>query len=179
METPFSAGHPAPQPESLWAANTDPLPRSPELSGQHTTDVIVVGAGFMGLAAALSLAEKGVDVSVIEAAEVGWGASGRNNGLLAPGLKRDPHEVRKILGLDAAERLLTFSGDALNIVRELAERHDIDCDLRRCGWIQAAHARRALPLLEQRVRQWQDLGADTEMIEPDDLRQPLTPDCVR
>ena len=169
METPFSAGHAAPLPNSLWAATTAPLPRYPALSGTVRTDVTVIGAGFMGLATALSLAENGANVALIEAADVGWGASGRNNGLLAPGLKRDPHEVRKILGVDAAERLLVFSGNALNIISELAERHDIECDLQRRGWIQAAHAQRAVPLLERRVRQWQELGADTEMIEPGEL----------
>ncbi len=173
METPFSAGHSASLPDSLWAATTRPLPRYPELSGELSTDVTVIGAGFMGLAAALSLAENGANVVVIEAAEIGWGASGRNNGLLAPGLKRDPQEVRKILGHDAADRLLIFSGDSLDIIAELAERHDINCDLRRTGWIQAAHATRALPLLEQRVRQWQELGADTEMIEPGKLHARL------
>ncbi len=173
METPFSDGHSASLPDSLWAATTRPLPRCPALSGELSTDVTVIGAGFMGLAAALSLAENGANVVVIEAAEIGWGASGRNNGLLAPGLKRDPHEVRKILGHDAAERLLIFSGDVLNTISDLADQHDINCDLRRNGWIQAAHSRRAMPLLEQRVRQWQELGADTEIIEPGKLHARL------
>ena len=173
METPFSAGHSAPLPDSLWAATINPSPRYQALSGTVRTDVTVIGAGFMGLAAALSLAENGASVVVIEAAEIGWGASGRNNGLLAPGLKRDPYDVRKILGHDAAERLLIFSGDSLDIVAGLADRHNINCDLRRNGWIQAAHFRHAVPLLEQRVRQWQELGADTKMIEPGKLHARL------
>ncbi len=165
METPFSDGHPALPPDTLWAASTRSISRYPQLFGLHRTDVTVIGAGFMGLATGLALAEKGVDVAVIEAAEIGWGASGRNNGLLAPGLKRDPWKVRKILGLDAAEQLLAFSSDAPNIVSKLAQRLGIECDLRLSGWIQAAHSKRAVRLLERRVREWRDLGADVEMID--------------
>jgi glycine/D-amino acid oxidase-like deaminating enzyme len=169
METPFSAGHSSPMPDSLWAATTEQLSAGAVLSGPRKCDVAVIGAGFMGLSAALKLAQDGVDVVVIDAAEVGWGASGRNNGLLAPGLKRDPHEVRKLLGIEAADRLLRLSGDAPNVVADLIEKHGIDCDLRRNGWIQAGHAMRALPSLERRVKDWQDLGADTDMISVADL----------
>jgi glycine/D-amino acid oxidase-like deaminating enzyme len=176
METPFSAGHPTPLPKSLWAATTRELSSCTSLSESCEHDVTIVGAGFMGLAAALELAQRGVDVAVVEAAQVGWGASGRNNGLLAPGLKRDPHEVRQLIGDDAAERLLRLSGDAPETVVDLVDKHNIECDLRRNGWIQAAHAARAIPLLERRVREWQELGADTEMIDAVDLHVRLGTD---
>ena len=176
METPFSAGQTAALPDSLWAATTRELPRCTALSGAHKSDVTVIGAGFMGLAAALKLAQNGANVVVIDAAEIAWGASGRNNGLLAPGLKRDPHEVRKILGSAAAERLLRYAGDAPDVVADLIAEHHIDCDLRRSGWIQAAHSRRAVTLLEQRVQDWQELGADTEMVHARDLQSRLGTD---
>lgn len=176
METPFSAGHAAPLTASLWAATTRAQMPCPPLSMTLKTDVTIIGAGFMGLAAALELAENGVDAVVIDAAEVGWGASGRNNGLLAPGLKRDPHEVRKLLDSNLAESLLRVSGEAPDIVVNLIKKHAIECDLRRNGWIQAAHARRALPLLERRVREWQELGADTAIIDAADLRTRLGTD---
>lgn len=173
MEMPFSAGHSTPLPASLWAATTPFEKPLPPLSESLNNDVTIIGAGFMGLAAALELAESGVNVIVIEAAEVGWGASGRNNGLLAPGLKRDPFEVRKLLSSDAADRLLRLSGDAPNVVVDLIEKHNIKCDLRRAGWIQAAHAWRALPLLERRVREWRELGADTAIIDSAEVRARL------
>ncbi len=176
METPFSAGQTAALPDSLWAATTRELSRYPPLSGAVKTDVTVIGAGFMGLAAALKLAENGTNVVVIDAAAIAWGASGRNNGLLAPGLKRDPHEVRKILGAAAAERLLRYAGDAPDVVADLIAEHNIDCDLQRSGWIQAAHSRRAVTLLERRVAEWQELGADMEMIHAKDLRSRLGTD---
>ncbi len=128
--------------------------------------VVVIGGGFMGLSVALALAGKGIDVALVEAAQVGWGASGRNNSLVAPGLKRDPWEVRKILGSESGERLLRFSGSAPDVVYNLIDTHSIDCDLNRGGWIQAAHSRRALPVIERRVSEWQALGADVALIPP-------------
>ena len=52
----------------------------PSLEGRHTADVAIVGGGFTGVSAALSLAERGVDVALVEAHRIGWGASGRNGG---------------------------------------------------------------------------------------------------
>jgi glycine/D-amino acid oxidase-like deaminating enzyme len=130
----------------------------------------------MGLSTALTLAGKGVSVAVLEAAEIGWGASGRNNGLVAPGLKRDPWEVRKILGTESGDRLLRFAGDAPDQVFKLIDEHAIDCDLNRGGWIQAAHSKRALPLLERRIAAWQALGAAVESIPADTVSAELGTD---
>ena len=130
----------------------------------------------MGLSTALTLAGKGVSVAVLEAAEIGWGASGRNNGLVAPGLKRDPWEVRKILGTESGDRLLRFARDAPDQVFKLIDEHAIDCDLNRGGWIQAAHSRRALPLIEKRVAEWQALGATVESIPADKVSAELGTD---
>ena len=81
-------------PDSLWAAMTPSGPDLPELIGTQQADVIVIGAGFTGLSTALHLREAGVDVAIVEAAEPGWGASGRNNGQVIPTLSRpDPEDI--------------------------------------------------------------------------------------
>ncbi|NIL93633.1 MAG: FAD-dependent oxidoreductase [Woeseiaceae bacterium] len=156
-------------PKSLWAATTARPEPYPLLRGRIDADVCIVGGGIMGVSAALALAEKGVSVAVLEAAEIGWGASGRNNGLVAPGLKRDPCEVRELLGEERGNRLLRYSGDAPNRVFELINEHRIDCDANPGGWIQAANSRRALRRVERRVSEWQALGVDVGMIAPNDL----------
>lgn len=154
-------------PNSLWVATTARPEPFPLLQGESRVDVCIVGGGFMGLSTALALAGKGVSVAVLEAAEIGWGASGRNNGLVAPGLKRDPWEVRKILGTENGERLLRYSSDAPHVVFKLIDDHAIDCDLNRGGWIQAAHSKRALRLIERRVAEWTALGATAETMPAD------------
>ena len=81
-------------PVSLWAAVTPALPSLNPVDGDTQADVTVIGAGFTGLSTALHLRRAGVDVAVVEAAEPGWGASGRNNGQVIPTLSRpDPDDV--------------------------------------------------------------------------------------
>ena len=60
------------------------------MPGTFAREVLVVGAGYLGLSAALHLAEAGRDVVVLDAEAPGWGASGRNGGQVIPGLKYDP-----------------------------------------------------------------------------------------
>ena len=52
-------------------------------------DVAVVGGGLAGLSAAIELAQRGFQVVVLEAQQVGWGASGRNGGQVIAGLACD------------------------------------------------------------------------------------------
>ncbi|MDJ0906614.1 MAG: FAD-dependent oxidoreductase, partial [Woeseiaceae bacterium] len=173
MESPVHPGEITPMPKSLWAAATARPEPYPLLQGRADTDVCVIGGGFLGLSAALAMAERGTSVALLEAAEIGWGASGRNNGLVAPGLKRDPWQVRRMLGAERGGRLLKYSGAATDRVFGLVEQHGIDCDARRGGWIQAAHSTRALRLVERRVAEWQALDVDVEMLTPADAAQEL------
>ena len=68
-----------PMPPSLWAATAPAPPATEPLMDEARTGVAVVGAGFTGLSAALHLAEAGVPVTVLEGAEIGWGASVRTS----------------------------------------------------------------------------------------------------
>ncbi len=176
MESPVHPGETTPMPKSLWATTTARPEPYPLLQGRVDTDVCIIGGGFLGLSAALALAEKGSSVALLEAAEIGWGASGRNNGLVAPGLKRDPWQVRRMLGPERGGRLLKFSGAATDRVFDLIEQHGIDCDANRGGWIQAAHSKRALRLVERRVNEWQSLGVDAEMLPSADVANELGTD---
>ena len=65
---------------SLWANTAAPDVHATALTGAVSADVLIVGAGFTGCAAALALAQRGVRVTVLEGKTVGWGASGRTGG---------------------------------------------------------------------------------------------------
>ena len=90
---------------SLYAADADHTLSFPRLMDRASADVAIVGGGYTGLSAALHLAEAGVDVILLEAASVGWGASGRNGGQLHSGQRRDQDWLEDHLGLDEARRL--------------------------------------------------------------------------
>jgi glycine/D-amino acid oxidase-like deaminating enzyme len=160
-----------PLPPSLWAATARPAPETPALDESRKADVAIVGAGYSGLAAALQLAEGGVSVVVLEAGEPGWGASGRNGGQVIPGLKHDPDELVAIFGEEAGENLVRVAGGAPDIVFDLIARHKIECEARRCGWIQPAFAAADVGVVTRRAEQWQRRGAPVSVLDRDGVRR--------
>src|ERR1700737_971878 len=112
-------------PDSLWAAVTPQGPARPQLEGTAEADVVIIGAGFTGLSTALHLREAGIDVAVIEAAEPGWGASGRNNGQVIPTLSRpDPDDIIAKHGA-AGERFVALLRDSASVLFGVARRYQI------------------------------------------------------
>src|SRR5213080_5027985 len=127
-------------PESLWAAVTPAGPELPQLIGRAEADVVIIGAGFTGLSAALRLREAGVDVAVVEAAEPGWGASGRNNGQVIPTLSRpDPEDIVAKHGA-AGERFVALLRDSASVLFDLARHYQIQAEQEQAGWVQPVHS---------------------------------------
>ena len=150
---------------SVWSVSAEPLPDTRPLEGDRRADVVVVGAGYTGLSAALHLAERGADVVALDAAEPGWGASGRNGGQIIPGLKHDPDELEHQFGHATGRRMWEIAGGAADFVFELIARHKIACHAERCGWIAAAPHAAALESLRSRTEQWQRRGAPVARLD--------------
>jgi gamma-glutamylputrescine oxidase len=117
-------------PPSFYADTVSHLPVQPPLKGEHKADVVIVGAGFTGLSAALHLAERGYDVAVLDAHRMGFGASGRNGGQVGSGQRVEQDRLEKTYGLDKARQLWGLAEDAKALVRHLITTHDIDCHYR-------------------------------------------------
>ncbi|MGU7782285.1 NAD(P)/FAD-dependent oxidoreductase [Burkholderia sp. PU8-34] len=156
-------------PPSLWAATSAPaVPTTPLPAGTSVADLLVIGAGFTGVSAALHAAERGARVVVLEAAEIGWGASGRNNGQVIPAMTRaDPDAIVAEHGSDKGESLVSIIGTSADAVFDLVRRHRIDCAAVQAGWIQPAHRASRLKLAQSRVDQWRRRGIDVEMLDRD------------
>jgi glycine/D-amino acid oxidase-like deaminating enzyme len=148
----------------LWARTTPPPPAAPRLAEAVRADVAVVGAGYTGLSAALHLAEAGADVVVLEAADIGFGGSGRNVGLVNAGLWLPPDDVVRTLGPQHGERILALLGDAPDLVFDLIGRHAIDCEATRTGSLHCAVGQRGLTQLERRAAQWEARGAPLRLL---------------
>jgi gamma-glutamylputrescine oxidase len=110
-------------PASYYAATRTALDPFPALHGEIRADVAVVGAGYMGLSAALHLAERGLSVVVLEAHRVGFGASGRNGGQVGSGQRQDQVWIEKTVGKGHARRLWDMAEDAKALVKDLIARH--------------------------------------------------------
>lgn len=152
-------------PPSLWADTAPPAPPTPPLAESRKADVLIVGGGFTGLSAALHLAEAGVQACVLEAHEPGWGASGRNGGQVNPSLKQDPDELLRIHGAERGARLIDAVSRSADLVFELIERHRIDCQPVRNGWLQVAYAQKDVAGLHARAAQWARLGEPTQQLD--------------
>jgi len=164
-------------PDSLWAAVTPAGPELPRLVGTAESDVVIIGAGFTGLSAALHLREAGVDVAVLEAAEPGWGASGRNNGQVIPTLSRpDPESIVAKHGA-AGERFVALLRDSASVLFDVARRYQIQAEQEQAGWVQPVHSPGRIKIAERRVRQWSKAGAAVELLSREQVREMLGSDA--
>lgn len=163
-------------PESLWAAVTPPGPELPQLVGTAQADVVIIGAGFTGLSTALHLREAGVDVAVVEAAEPGWGGSGRNNGQVIPTLTRpDPEDIVARHGA-AGERFVALLRDCASTLFDVARRYQIQAEQEQAGWVQPVHSPGRIRIAERRVRQWSRVGAAVEFLSREEVAKMLGSD---
>jgi len=115
---------------SYYAATANFELELPPLHGETRADVCIVGGGYTGLSAALHLRERGYDVVLLEAERLAWGASGRNGGHVGSGQRRPQAELEQRLGESHARLLWELGLESVELVRELIERHGIDCDLK-------------------------------------------------
>ena len=149
---------------SLWDMTAEEETPSPEMDGDISTDLAIVGGGFTGLSTALHAAERGIDCHVLEARQVGYGGSGRNVGLVNAGLWLPPQDVRKLLGEKRGSSLISTLGDAPGYVMSLIERHQIRCEATHTGTIHAAHSPAGYEDLARRTEEWHRLGAPVELL---------------
>lgn len=133
--------------DTAYAIDADAFtPPAADLPSQ--TDVLVIGAGFTGLSAALHLAEAGRTVTVVDKGAIADGASGRNGGQLHPGQRRDQEWLTARLGVETADRLWDLANEAIDLVHDLRARLDAPCAFRP-GLIEAAHTSAAFADLEE------------------------------
>jgi gamma-glutamylputrescine oxidase len=121
-------------------ATADGIQDRPALAEDLAADVCVIGGGFTGLSAALNLAELGKSVVLLEAERIGYGASGRNGGLVGSGQRIEVLDAEKQFGVERSRQLWNFAELAKGEIRNRVEKHDISCDLQK-GQFVGVHKR--------------------------------------
>lgn len=151
---------------SLWQTIAPDIAPRAAPSGTINADLLVIGGGFSGLSTALHAATRGLDVVLVEARAIAWGASGRNAGFVVPNFARaDPEAICARLGPDAGARLIGFAAGSADLVFGLIARHAIACEAHQSGWIQPAHCPAALVRTTARARAWAALGRPAEVLD--------------
>lgn len=154
-----------PRSHGLWEATAPVPPATARLDGKISADVVVVGAGYAGLSCALHLGEKGRQVVVLEANQIGFGGAGRNVGLINAGLWVKPDDVSRAFASDHGDRLLRVLGEGPSLVMALIDKHGIDCELERNGTLHCAVGSSGLAEIKEREAQWLKRGAPVRFLD--------------
>jgi len=158
---------------SYWEASAGRIPVDPSLDGEVSVDLAVIGAGFAGLSAALSAAETGARVAVLEARHAGWGASGRNGGFCClGGTKRSEYDLIRRYGLDEARRFFDYQVESIDTVRRRLRDWSVDADVHSDGEIYLAHSASALGTFQAEADFLDtNFGFRPDIVNRDGLRQ--------
>jgi len=157
--------------KSYYEASVQRGPDAPPLQGDHTADVVVVGAGFSGLSAAIELAKRGYKVIVLEADRICSGASGRNGGQAIVGYASGQGPFESQLGQTKAQMAWDMSLEAIDLIDERIREFQIDCD-RVNGYLYVADSARKARALEADMREMEtDYGFKTEFATGADVQK--------
>src|ERR1700686_4044609 len=121
----------------LWWDDTV-VPTLAESPVPDAADVVVVGAGFTGLAAAARLGSHGIHAVVVDSGALGEGASGRNAGMIHGGVRRELAFLERKHGV-AGRALHDASVEAYSFVTQTAATAAPDAMYTQSGWLHLAH----------------------------------------
>ena len=159
--------------EPYWWEAARPQERPPA-SLPETTDVAIIGSGYAGLSAALELSRNGTNVVVLEAEDLGWGASSRSGGMISGGVNVGKGSA---VNPEIVHAMMEEANEAFGHLEALIEREKIDCFLQKTGRFVGAHCKRAFEKQSENVdslNAYADSGA--RMIPREEQREILATD---
>ena len=156
------------------------MPELPDRSGRslpERADVVVVGGGYTGIAAARRLAQQGAAVTVLEARTLGWGASTRNGGIVHPGYKWGPSQLVRRYGPETGRELYRETLDGYELLKSIIVEEGIDCEFRETGYLELAYAPSHLDDLEESRRSLAEAGVESWIVPADEIRGEIGSDA--
>jgi gamma-glutamylputrescine oxidase len=151
-------------PLSLWRETATPARAPQMLAGTVGADIAIVGGGYTGLSAALGAIERGLQPVVTEATEVGFGASGRNGGVVSTKFRVSLSDMAKHHGVEVARRMNRLGHDAMDCVARNVESYAITAaGFARTGNLRCAHNQHALAALADEAKTARETFGDTSL----------------
>ncbi len=168
----------APRSNCYWieSAGIEESPPLAPLDGDHTADVIIVGGGYTGLSTALHLAESFPNrrIVLLEGARIGYGASGRNDGLVLPfinGAEEIAHGLVDAGRIDEAKKVYGLTSAGTDLIRNLAQARGVDCEWEPAECLVGALTARHEARLERERRMYAALGFEATWLREDEVRR--------
>lgn len=157
-------------PDSYYAASQYYKNDYPVLNSNVDVDVCVIGGGLSGVNTALELAERGLSVALVEAFQIGWGASGRNGGQLIRGIGHGTEQFRHQIGQEGIDAIDMMGLEAVEIVKTRVKQYNIQCDLK-MGYCDLGHKPKDIKAFEE-DKAWLDsvgYAYETRMLDKSDM----------
>jgi glycine/D-amino acid oxidase-like deaminating enzyme len=163
-----------PQQRIFWHDTAD-MPSDKDLPPlPDRVAVAVIGSGFTGLAAARTLAKHNVDVAVLEAETIGWGASSRNGGMVLTGLKLPMQTIIQRYGRELAKQLFQCSLDSIDTVEQIVQEEKFDCGFARTGHLLAANKPKNFDALQGEVEfMAKEFNHNVRLVPPGELQSEI------
>jgi len=152
-------------PDSLWRSTAESLRDFPELREDIETDLLIIGAGYTGLSTALHAADDVEHIVIVDQAQPGWGCSGRNGGQVQVQWKPDLAVLKQLYPGSQFDAFIKTLGDAVELVFDLVEQHQIECQAQRTGSIIAGKGDKAIRYLTEWSEFWTQTGAQVSLLD--------------
>ena len=157
---------------SYWEDTTKEKFNLDRLNKDISSEIVVIGGGYTGLLCAINLIENyNIDVILLEAGKVGWGASSRNGGFCAfPPIKTSLKNLQKIYGKEETKKFFRNSVEGSNYTKDIISNFNIDCDVTGdSNFILAHHPNKFKQIKEQAEVYKRDFGIETNIYSKEEF----------
>ena len=160
--------------KSYWEETSNEKLNLEKLTKNINCEIVVVGGGYTGLLCAINLIENyNLDVILIEAGKIGWGASSRNGGFCTfPPIKTSFKKLQKIYGKEETKRFFRNAVEGSNYTKDIISNYNIDCDVTgESNFIVAHHPNKFKQIKEQAEVYKSEFGIETEIYSKEEFNK--------
>jgi len=160
--------------KSYWEETSNEKLNLEKLTKNINCEIVVVGGGYTGLLCAINLIENyNLDVILIEAGKIGWGASSRNGGFCSfPPIKTSFKKLQKIYGKEETKKFFRNAVEGSNYTKDIISNYNIDCDVTgESNFIVAHHPNKFKQIKEQAEVYKSEFGIETELYSKEEFNK--------